>query len=193
MEIIRYLLIVVEVLCCLMLIGVILLQQSKSQGMGLAFGGGMGETLFGSRAGNVLTKITVTLALVFLANTTLLGILYTSGEEKSLVESATAAPAPLPVAPAQPQDGMITPPPASATPSMLTVDEPMPSTVSPVGQDAEIAMEVPGELPEMAEPVEMDEPVVAPVTEEPAPAADAPVVTEEVMIDSPAASESEQP
>lgn len=145
MEIVRYLLIVVEVLCCLMLIGVILLQQSKSQGMGLAFGGGMGETLFGSRAGNVLTKITVTLGLVFLANTTLLGILYTTGVEKSLVESAGSS-TPLPVSPVQPQGGMITPPPAQATPSMLTVDE-TPS-MSPVGE------------PVTAPSVATDEPII---------------------------------
>lgn len=138
MEILRYLLIVVEVLCCLMLIGVILLQQSKSQGMGMAFGGGMGETLFGSRAGNVLTKITVTLALIFLVNTTILGILYTTSEDKSLVESAPL-PAPLPVAPAPvagDAGGLLTPSPVEQ-PSMLTVEQTEPTVVESVETVAE--------------------------------------------------------
>lgn len=146
MEILRFILIVVEVLCCLLLIGVILLQQSKSQGMGLAFGGGMGESLFGSRAGNVLTKITVILALVFLANTTILGIMYTSGEERSLVESAPA-PAPVQAAPSGPLTPM-----TQEQPQMLTVDETAPVAFS----------EEPVEL--IADPVEI------PVEAEPAPA-----------------------
>jgi len=94
MEILRYILILVEVITCLLLIGVILLQQAKSQGMGVAFGGGMGETLFGSRAGNILTKTTITLSIIFLANTALLGIMYTSKQERSLVDSAVVPSAP---------------------------------------------------------------------------------------------------
>jgi len=149
MEILRYILIAVEVLCCLMLIGVILLQQSKSQGMGLAFGGGMTESLFGSRAGNVLTKFTVILALVFLANTTLLGILYTTRQDESLVEQAPApaAPAVAPIAPPPAQDaGMMTAPvqpvpvdgsgtmlaPDAAVPVMATEEALAPIEVAPV-------------------------------------------------------------
>lgn len=161
MEILRFILIVVEVLCCLLLIGVILLQQSKSQGMGLAFGGGMSESLFGSRAGNVLTKITVILALVFLANTTILGIMYTSGgEERSLVES-TPAPAPVQAAPS----GPVTPAPQSS-PQMLTVDETLPMA-EPIEMSAEPTVEVVSEPVEMiAEPVE----IPAEAEAEPAPA-----------------------
>jgi preprotein translocase subunit SecG len=158
MEILRYVLIVVEVLCCLLLIGVILLQQSKSQGMGLAFGGGMGETLFGSRAGNVLTKITVTLALIFLANTTLLGIMYTTGSEKSLVESAPA-PAPLPMPGGSPagDGGLLSAPPQQAAQPLMTSDEgmmvaPETSFESPV-QDFTIETPPPGEIEEVAAPV----------------------------------------
>jgi len=86
MGILRILLIVVEVATSLLLIGVILLQKTKSEGLGLAFGAGMGETLFGSRAGNVLTKITVILAMVFLANTTILGVLFTNAYETSIMD-----------------------------------------------------------------------------------------------------------
>jgi preprotein translocase subunit SecG len=104
MGILRVLLILVEVVSCLLLIGVILLQRSKSEGLGLAFGAGVGETLFGSRAGNVLTKITVTLGLIFLANTALLGVVVTNRAERSLIDRrfGTPPPLPAPVAPATP-------------------------------------------------------------------------------------------
>ncbi len=66
-------LIFIEIVSSLLLIGIILLQKTKDEGLGLAFGAGVGETLFGSRAGNVLTKITVTLAGIFLLNTLAIG------------------------------------------------------------------------------------------------------------------------
>ena len=66
-------LIFIEIVSSLLLIGIILLQKTKDEGLGLAFGAGVGETLFGSRAGNVLTKITVTLAAIFLLNTLAIG------------------------------------------------------------------------------------------------------------------------
>lgn len=121
MGILRVLLIVVEVVTSLLLIGVILLQKTKSEGLGLAFGSGMGETLFGSRAGNVLTKITVTLALVFLANTAILGLLFTNAHETSIIDQRTA---PLPVAaPAAPAEAPVpaVAPPAGAPTLMPSV------------------------------------------------------------------------
>jgi preprotein translocase subunit SecG len=89
---------VIEVITSILLIGVILLQKSKDEGLGLAFGAGVGETLFGSRAGNVLTKITIGLAVVFLVNTLLIGIVLrsgtTSGSVTDRLPSEQAAPAP---------------------------------------------------------------------------------------------------
>ena len=66
-------LIFIEIVTALLLVGFILLQKTKDEGLGLAFGAGVGETLFGSRAGNVLTKITIGLAVIFLADTLILG------------------------------------------------------------------------------------------------------------------------
>ena len=51
MAIIRTLLIILEAACSLSLIGLILLQKSKNEGLGLAFGSGGGDSLFGARAG----------------------------------------------------------------------------------------------------------------------------------------------
>ncbi len=64
-------LILIEILSASLLITVIFLQKSSGAGMGTAFGGA-GESIFGSRMGNVLTKATVVLAAIFLANTTML-------------------------------------------------------------------------------------------------------------------------
>lgn len=83
--------IVLEVICCLLLTGIILLQKSKSEGLGMAFGSGMGESLFGARAGNVLTKGTIILGLVFIINTVILGVLF-SQSEKSLVDANLSVP-----------------------------------------------------------------------------------------------------
>ena len=79
------LLIVFEVLVSILLIGIILLQKSREQGLGMAFGANVGEALFGSRAGNVLTKGTIILGSLFAINTLLIGLLY-ARQEQSVIE-----------------------------------------------------------------------------------------------------------
>ena len=85
MQFVKVLMIALEGVCSLLMIGVILLQKSKSEGMGLAFGSNMGESLFGSRAGNVLQKITVVLGIIFLLNTLGLAIVF-AGMHRTAVE-----------------------------------------------------------------------------------------------------------
>lgn len=139
MGILRILLIVVEVATSLLLIGVILLQKTKSEGLGLAFGSGMGETLFGSRAGNVLTKITVTLALVFLANTTILGVIFTNAHETSIMDQRLST---MPVA--APVAQLSAPAPMTApqtAPTLMTAETPVEAPVAP-------AADVPVEQPQ---------------------------------------------
>jgi preprotein translocase subunit SecG len=98
MEILRYILIVVEVFCCICLIGLVLIQKSKSEGLGMAFGSGMGENLFGSRAGNVLTKMTIVFGVVFMVNTVILAMVYSGVQERSLMATqGGAAPVAQPV------------------------------------------------------------------------------------------------
>ena len=65
----------IDVLAALLLIGIILIQQSKSGGGLTAMGGGMTESVFGAAAGNVLTKGTVTLASIFLGITLILAVI----------------------------------------------------------------------------------------------------------------------
>ncbi len=105
-SILTYLLILVEAIVCFLLISIILVQRTKSQGVGMAFGAGMGETLFGSHIGNVLTKTTIILGIVFLVNTTILAML--GSRKSSSISSVTdsipvvAAPAPAPMVPQDP-------------------------------------------------------------------------------------------
>ncbi len=87
MLILKILLIIVEIICSFLLIGVILLQKGKGEGLGLAFGAQMGESLFGARASNVLVRITIWLGVTFLISTTLLARIYShGGYGRSLME-----------------------------------------------------------------------------------------------------------
>ena len=99
-EVIKYLLLAVEVLVAVLLIGIILLQRSKEQGLGLAFGSGMGEALFGAEAGNVLTKATVILAIVFMVNTIALAKVFTARQGYGSVMSDVASEPAVPQTPA---------------------------------------------------------------------------------------------
>lgn len=97
MNIITYLLIAVEVICSALLLMVILVQRTKNQGLGLAIGGGMGESMFGAQMGNVLTKTTVILAVIFLVTTTLLAMLGARRSDVGDGSVVDGAPAPVPM------------------------------------------------------------------------------------------------
>ena len=94
---------VVEVLVCLMLALVVMLQKPKEGGLGGAFGGGALEASLGADAGNILIKTTAVLGAIFLLNTLVLARLTWTPSSGSVVAGATAAPAvpaALPAAPA---------------------------------------------------------------------------------------------
>lgn len=70
----------------LLLIGLILIQQSKGGGFGSAFGGA-GEAVFGAQMGTHLTKLTVVFTTVFFVLTLVLAIIIGHREgPKSAVE-----------------------------------------------------------------------------------------------------------
>jgi preprotein translocase subunit SecG len=92
MQILVYFLYTLEVIVCFLLGGVIMLQKPKDGGLGVSFGGGMGEALFGAQMGNVLVKTTIILGSVFLINTLVLSRL-TSRSGTSVMEGVkTSAP-----------------------------------------------------------------------------------------------------
>lgn len=152
---IRILLVTVEVISSLALIGLILIQRSKSEGLGLAFGAGMGESLFGSRAGNILQKLTIIFAAVFLITTTLLALVYSGDRAQSLMSSQMSRP----TAPAAPSGPITGPGPDAAVPSPSGMGlQEMPA--QPPAAPMEPAAAMPAEAP-------------APIAEpEPAPAAE---------------------
>ena len=58
---------VLHVMVCVFLVVIVLLQRGKGAEIGAVFGGGSGQTIFGSRgAGNFLTKLTTGAAVVFM-------------------------------------------------------------------------------------------------------------------------------
>lgn len=73
-------LIIIHVIVCIALIMIVLLQTGKGADMGAAFGGGSGQTLFGSTgASTFLTKATTAAAIIFML--TSLGLAYMSGNK----------------------------------------------------------------------------------------------------------------
>src|SRR5512132_2849143 len=76
MNIAYYLVLVLHVIACLFLIGVVLLQQGKSQDLASAFGGGGTQTAFGPRgSANVLSRATTVLAAAFMVTSLTLSVM----------------------------------------------------------------------------------------------------------------------
>lgn len=109
------LLYVVEIVVCLLLVLVVMLQKPKEGGLGGAIGGGMLESTLGADAGNVLIKTTAILGAIFLCNTLILARMTSvknarsimAGEEPAAVVQETPSlpglnEMPTPTAPAAP-------------------------------------------------------------------------------------------
>ncbi len=78
------------VVVALLLIGIIMIQPSKSGGMGAAFGG-IGESVFGGQAGSHLTKATVVMTAVFFVLTLILASLIGHGVSVNAVDTGVRA------------------------------------------------------------------------------------------------------
>ncbi len=66
---------VIHIIAAVVLIGVVLLQSGKGADMGAAFGGG-GSTVFGpSGPGNMLTRLTTIMAILFMATSLTLAVM----------------------------------------------------------------------------------------------------------------------
>lgn len=69
-------LLIIFLVVAIALVGVILIQQGKGAGMGASFGAGASGTVFGAPgSGNVLTKMTTVLAIIFFGIALTLGYL----------------------------------------------------------------------------------------------------------------------
>lgn len=72
MTILYHLFLVLFLLLSVILCFVILIQESKSSGLGASFGGDAGDSLFGTSTPEILKKVTAWLAVIFLAGCILL-------------------------------------------------------------------------------------------------------------------------
>jgi preprotein translocase subunit SecG len=118
MSFVYYSIILVHILACIFLIGVVLLQQGKSQDLASAFGGGGTQTAFGPRgSANVLSRATTVLAGVFMVTSLALSILRPRPSTiLDTVKTPAAAPTPArSAAPAPAKPAQSTPPAAPAT------------------------------------------------------------------------------
>lgn len=62
------------IILCALLCLVILIQESKSLGLGASFGGDAGDSLFGTSTADVLKKFTAYLAIIFMGACVLLSL-----------------------------------------------------------------------------------------------------------------------
>lgn len=93
---------IIYTLICLLLILVILVQDPRGGGLAGIFGGAGGASAFGTKAGDIFTKITIALGVAFFIMVIVLGKVATP---RSIMRGVTSPPAPtsqeLPWAPAE--------------------------------------------------------------------------------------------
>ena len=84
----QQILLVIQILICVTLVALVLLQQGRGADAGASFGGGSSGSLFGSRGpASFLSKLTAGLAALFFANSLALAYISSqSVERQSVVE-----------------------------------------------------------------------------------------------------------
>jgi preprotein translocase subunit SecG len=122
---------------------IVLMQRSKQEGLGAAFGGGFTESVWGAQTSQVLVKATVWLAFIFFAISILLARLYSYRQAHaaptSTLDQELLKPVPAivtnvaPVAPITPSAAA----PANSAPATSTTASPLSTT--PAGNAAPAA------------------------------------------------------
>src|SRR6478672_13184676 len=82
---------ILHVFVCMVLMGVVLLQQGKGGGMGSAFGGASAQVFGGSGAGNILTRATAICAAIFMLTSVSLAYMSSSGDRGLKAKAAIEA------------------------------------------------------------------------------------------------------
>ena len=123
MSVLISILIAFHVLVCILMVGVVLMQRPKNEGLGAAFGGGMTDNIFGAQTTHVLQKFTVWLGIVFFALTLLLAVLYAKRGtgETTIQKELLGQPVPQAVAPAA-AEPVAVPPGTAAAPVVVTTE-----------------------------------------------------------------------
>ena len=120
------------VLDCAFMGLVIMMQRSKQEGLGAAFGGGITESVFGAQTSNVLVKATVYAAIIFFTLSILLARLYSHLDVLDQKERANLSPVQQelmkPVTPVQPAPTTPKPTPTAPTPAATAPAAPSPAS-----------------------------------------------------------------
>ena len=85
---------VATIIVCILLLGIVLMQRPKQEGLGAAFGGALTDQAFGARTTDVLQKGTVYLGSLFMVLCFVFSLLvvYQNKEKKSTLGNAANAP-----------------------------------------------------------------------------------------------------
>jgi len=78
-----YVLLGINLLVCILLTLLVLMQKPRSEGLGAAFGGNFTDSIFGAQTSDVLTKGTIWLGGIFMTLTLVLGVLYSHRQANS--------------------------------------------------------------------------------------------------------------
>jgi preprotein translocase subunit SecG len=130
----------------LFLILLVLIQRGRGGGLAGAFGGMGGQSAFGTKAGDVFTKITVAIAGFWIV----LCILATNvlGRQRTLFSTSLGSAAPQSVAPLTPAESTISPATetdADAKPSAPAAEPKADSEAAPAATEAPAAAEQPAQ------------------------------------------------
>ena len=90
----------VEVIVCLLLILVVLMQRPRQEGLGASFGDAAASQVWGAQTTNVLQKFTVWLAVIMFGLTLLLAVLVSRHQSGAKGEKIFGDAKPVPAAPA---------------------------------------------------------------------------------------------
>ncbi len=135
----------IHILVCVGLIVIVLLQADKGEGLAGAFGGGASSTVFGERgSGGFMSKLTTTMAVVFMITSLIIAVYVPRWEEAS-PSAQYSAPA-MPMAPAAMPGLPIQVPETGAAQTAAPV-APAAVTAEPVAAPAPVAAPVAAPAP----------------------------------------------
>lgn len=117
----------VHIIVCVGLIIIVLLQADKGEGLAGAFGGGASSTVFGERgAGGFMSKLTTTMAIVFMITSLIISVWVPRWQENVAVSSPAielSSPSAAPMTSAQTEVPVAVPAPVPGTEIPITVPE----------------------------------------------------------------------
>jgi preprotein translocase subunit SecG len=155
----------VEVIVCLLLILVVLMQRPRQEGLGASFGDAAASQVWGAQTTNVLQKFTVWLAIILFGLTLLLAVLVSRHQNGSKGEKIFGDAKPAPAAPAA-----ATSPDSETAKVMEKIKEAVKAETAKAGEPAKA-----GDAPKAAPAPAKTEPAKAP--EAPKAVAPAPTAT----------------